>query len=523
MQRPLNDLIANLRVLELRGGSSVAINGLAYDSRDVRDGFLFFALPGLHSDGHDYVESAIERGAAAIVHSRELAEYRDGICYIRVEDPRFAMAPVASSFWNRPSASMGLIGVTGTEGKSTCVLLVCRLLELAGRKAGFISTVEHKTGERAIPNPKHQTTPEAPVVQELIAAMRENGFEYAVIESSSHGLSPRTNRLGELLFDVGIMTNVRHEHLEFHGSWEQYRDDKANLFRFLDAHDHVKERAGVKASVPSFGVTCVDDESADYFRAVTAKPVYTYSMKSPHAADLWAEDIRSDGLGSDFRICDAYGSRWEARINLPGDFNVENALAALLTVHKLTGMGISELAPLLPALEPVRGRMTRIDAGQPFELLVDYAHTPSSFETVLPPLKARIAGKLICVFGSGGERDVQKRPAQGKIAAESCGVVILSDEDPRAEDPMAILEDIAAGCAGLKRGDSLYLIPDRALAIRKAISLAKPGDAVVLLGKGHESTIDYATGSIPWDEIDEARQALAEAGFKPADRAGGKA
>ena len=189
-------------------------------------------------------------------------------------------------------------------------------------------------------------------------------------------------------------------------------------------------------------------------------------------------------------------------------------MAALYCVHKLTGLALGGLVPLLPRMEPVRGRMTRVDRGQPFEVLVDYAHTPSSFMTILPPLKERVSGKLIAVFGSGGERDVKKRPEQGRIAAEHCGVVILADEDPRGEEPMALLEDIAAGCAGLERGRELFLIPDRAAAIRKALSLAEPGDAVLLLGKGHEGTIDYASGSIPWDEIEEAGRALAELGYE---------
>ncbi|HPE37164.1 MAG TPA: cyanophycin synthetase, partial [Spirochaetales bacterium] len=239
----------------------------------------------------------------------------------------------------------------------------------------------------------------------------------------------------------------------------------------------------------------------------------TYSMLSPGAADLWAEDIRSDDEGADFVVVEAAGPRHKARINIPGRFNVENVLAAVVAVSKLTGRSVSSLVPLLPSLEPVLGRMTRVDRGQPFQVLVDYAHTPSSFEAILPPLAQQVSGRVICVFGSGGERDVKKRPEQGRIAAEHCGVVILSDEDPRGEDPMALLEDIAAGCAGKTRGTNLFLIPNRAEAIRAAIGMAGPGDAVILLGKGHEDTIIYASGTIPWNELAEAERALAEAGW----------
>ncbi len=239
---------------------------------------------------------------------------------------------------------------------------------------------------------------------------------------------------------------------------------------------------------------------------ITKKPVLSYSMKGPWA-DLYAADIREDGRGSSFTMARG-DERVGARIELPGLFNVENTLAAVLVVMELCGMTLAEIAPLLPRLEPVRGRMTRVDRGQDFELLVDYAHTPSSFEAVLPPLKARTRGKLIVLFGSGGERDTRKRPEQGRIASEHADIVILSDEDPRGEDPMALLEEIAAGCGAKTRDLDLYLIPDRRAAIGKALSLAGAGDIVALLGKGHENTIIYSGGTIPWNEIEEAGAAL---------------
>ena len=513
MQRPLSEITSGLDILESAGPSDRAVSGLAYDSRDIQPGWLFFAFPGMHADGHAYIDAAIGRGAVAVIHSEPLDHRDPGVTYLRVPDARLAMSPVADAFWGSPSTKLAVVGVTGTEGKSTTVWLTYRLLDLAGEKAGFVSTVAYRVADAVLPNPAHQTTPEATTVHERLAAMVESGRTYAVIESSSHGLSPRTGRLASVLFDVGIMTNVRHEHLEFHGTWERYRDDKANLFRALDAHGHGKAIAGQAAEVPSFGVACVDDESSDYFRAATRRPVYTYSMLSPGAADLWAEDIRSDDEGADFVVVEAAGPRHKARINIPGRFNVENVLAAVVAVSKLTGRSVSSLVPLLPSLEPVLGRMTRVDRGQPFQVLVDYAHTPSSFEAILPPLAQQVSGRVICVFGSGGERDVKKRPEQGRIAAEHCGVVILSDEDPRGEDPMALLEDIAAGCAGKTRGTNLFLIPNRAEAIRAAIGMAGPGDAVILLGKGHEDTIIYASGTIPWNELAEAERALAEAGW----------
>jgi len=511
MTTRLNDILSPSQVESVIGNADVAIEGLAYDSREVRAGFLFFALPGLHSNGHDFINKAIKSGAVAIVHEQAITEPVPGIAYVRVPDARAAMSPLAASFNGHPSRKLVVIGVTGTEGKSTTVWLIYRLLDLAGAKAGFFSTVEYRVGEKVEANPKHQTTPEATTVHEHLSRLVASGFEYAVVESSSHGLSPKTGRLADIAFDVGVMTNVRHEHLEFHGTWEQYRDDKANLFRALDADVHSKSVGGTTIEVPSFGVVCADDPSAAYFADLTSKPVYTYSALHDRAT-MYATDANVDERGAFFMLHEELDA-WPARIELPGAFNIENVLAAVLVVSKLTTIPVDDLVDLLPQLEPVTGRMSRIDRGQPFELIVDYAHTPSSFQTILPSLRDRVQGKLICVFGSGGERDVQKRPAQGTIASEYCGVVILSDEDPRGEDSMALLEDIAAGCGALERDKSLFLIPDRRVAIRKALSVAQPGDAVLLLGKGHENTIEYASGAIPWNEIDEARSALAEAGY----------
>ena len=511
----LSDLLARTPVQALRGDPGTVIHGLAYDSREVRPGFLFFALAGLHADGHRYIDAAVAAGAVAVAHTAEPAAYAPGVAYVRVPDSRFAMSAIADAFWGSPSRSLAVVGVTGTEGKSTTVWLAYRLLDLLGRKAGFVSTVEYRVAGSVEPNPEHQTTPEATTIHAKLAAMAANGLDYAVLEASSHGLSELTNRLGDVAFDVGVMTNVRHEHLEFHGTWERYRDDKARLFAALDADVHRKAVSGRPMDVPSFGVVCADDPSADVFRAATSQPVYSYSMRGT-AADLMAVEVRDDDRGASFVIRDGKDS-YPARIELPGAFNVENVLAAVLVVSRLTGETLETIVPLLPRLEPVRGRMTRVDRGQPFEVLVDYAHTPTSFETILPPLRARVKGRILCVFGSGGERDTLKRPEQGRIAARYCDIVILSDEDPRGEDPLALLEDIAAGCGDLPRGERLFLIPDRAAAIRKAMAMAQPGDVVLLLGKGHENTIIYSRGSsktIPWNEIEEARTALAEAGYR---------
>ncbi len=513
--RKLSSIAAGINWVEIVGSGDPLIRGLAYDSRSIEPGYLFYALDGLHTDGHLFIDEAIARGAVAVIHSRPVPSHRGGIVYLRLESPRRAMSPTAAAFYERPSERLAVVGVTGTEGKSTSVYLIYQLLDLAGYPTGFFSTVMSRTGRAERANPEHQTTPEAPAVQRMLAEMREAGMEYAVVESSSHGLSPRTSRLADVAFDIALMTNVTHEHLEFHGSWEQYRDDKANLFRALDRcggeGPHHKRIADRDREVPSFGVVNADDPSAAYFAGATSKPVYSFSATG-RRADLRALEIRADSRGADFLLLEGETSH-QARINLPGAFNVGNALAALLVVARLTGRRLSELAPLLADLRPLRGRMTRIERGQPFELLVDYAHTPSSFEAILPDIRARTKGRLIALFGSGGERDVEKRRLQGEVADRYCDLILLTDEDPRGEEPAAILEEIARGIASKTRGESLLLIPNRMEALRTAMRLAGPGDTLLLLGKGHESTIIYRSGTIPWDEMGAAEQCLDELGY----------
>ncbi|MDR2136095.1 MAG: UDP-N-acetylmuramoyl-L-alanyl-D-glutamate--2,6-diaminopimelate ligase [Treponema sp.] len=484
------------------------VTGLEYDSRKVKPGSLFFALKGLHTDGHRYIGQALERGAAAIVYEDESVGPDPRALYLRVRDSRRAMSPIAASFYGYPSQRMVCVGVTGTEGKSTTVYLIWQLLTLMGKKAGFSSTVLSSAGGEAEPNREHQTTPEATEVQRLLWEMAENGAEYAVLEASSHGLSARTNRLGDVKFSAAVMTNVTHEHLEFHGTWEQYRDDKANLFRAL-------RRQGV---LSTFGVINADDPSGPSFAAAAGDvKMLKFSVRGL-AADLSLGSIASDAGGNWYSVAvQRTGEIIDIRDRLPGAFNAGNVLAALLVVSELLDIPVRDLAPLAARFRPLKGRMTEIPNQLGIELLVDYAHTPSSFLAVFPPLRRRLdsgKGRLICVFGSAGERDTQKRPLQGKIAASYADILILCDEDPRGEDPLIILEEIAAGCTKgnpeLRRGSSLFLIPDRPAAIRKALSLAERGDMVLLLGKGHENSIIYAEGQRPYDEIEEAKKALQE-------------
>jgi UDP-N-acetylmuramoyl-L-alanyl-D-glutamate--2,6-diaminopimelate ligase len=502
------------------------VTGLEYDSRSVKNGSLFFALPGLHTHGNDYIDDAITRGAAVIVHENEIKNKKSGVVYLQVKNSRVSMSPVSAAFYGYPSRRMLVTGVTGTEGKSSTVYMIWQLLTELGKKAGFFSTVQQCLGGEVFWNSEHQTTPEAPVVQRLLCEMANNGCEYAVVEASSHGLSKITNRLGDVEFCSSVLTNVTHEHLEFHGTFEQYRYDKANLFRMLDKY---KNSMQISFNGP-FGVLNADDKSANYFAEATHHKTFTFSAEGKNA-DIGMEAIESGAYGNWYTVTiTSLNEHLQIRDRLPGAFNVRNVLAALLVVSGLLGIPVKEIVPLVKKLKPLKGRMTTIKRGQPFEVIVDYAHTPSSFRTIFPPLRHRMNktdGRIISLFGSAGERDTRKRSEQGKIAASYSDIIVLTDEDPRGENPMDILEEIAIGVESNNisdnadktvnnnfiRNENLFLIPDRLLAIRKALGLTRNGDLVIFLGKGHENSIIYADHVIPFDEITEVEKALAEIGY----------
>ncbi len=533
----------------------IEIDSIAFDSRQVAKNSLFFALPGTHTTGNKFAAKAIEAGAVCIVFEGNfcadekeniklsLAKRNEEIAFVKVPSARFAMSPVSCAFYDNPSSKLVIYGVTGTEGKSSTVSFIWQLLRLCGYKAGFISTVQYSLGGDALDNPEHQTTPEAPIVQRELYEMLQNGCTHAVVESSSHGLSVRTNRLGDVAFDCAVFMNVTLEHLEFHGTYEQYKSDKANLFRALDKVNHEKIIGGVKTNVNSFGIVNLEDPAASYFASCTKKKVVGFTTEGKagklsaeeinalplpeipkNMAYLAARNIASARYGLSFsihRFEDYYTLNNENRVlhikaAVPGAFNAYNIMAALIAVRGTTGKSFETLAPFVEKLLPVKGRMTLIDEDQPFEVLVDYAHTPSSFETIFPPLRRRCCGRMICVFGSGGERDVKKRPLQGEIAAKFCDIVILADEDPRGEDSIALLEMIAAGArkAGKIDDENLFLIPDRPKAIRTAFKMAGENDIVLLLGKSHENSIIYKDHIMKYDEISEAKKALSEMGFK---------
>ncbi|MGQ9548976.1 MAG: UDP-N-acetylmuramoyl-L-alanyl-D-glutamate--2,6-diaminopimelate ligase [Roseiflexus sp.] len=485
------------------------ITGIVYDSRTVMPGALFVAYRGFHTDGHAYIPQALERGAAAVVYEDPAWDGRVPVPALRVSNARVALAPLAAAFYGHPGQRMRVVGVTGTDGKTTTTFLTSVALEAGSAVTGLIGTVDFKIGRRMWTNDSRQSTPEAPEVQALLRDMAAEGCTYAVIEATSHALSARWNRLAGSAFDVAVLTNVTQEHLDFHGTVDQYRRDKARLFEMLaEFNDPAAPRKQRKIAI-------VNADDPHHHMFLNAAPAYaerlTYAVHVH--ADVRAEDVRSTRDGLRFRVTTPWGAA-DARLRLTGDFNVWNALAAL-TVACAEGVPLDRCLAALEQAPGVRGRMERIELGQPFTVLVDYAHTPGAFEKLFRIVRPLTEGQVIAVFGSAGERDRAKRPLQGEIAGRFCDLIIVTDEDPRLEDREAIITDIAAGAeaAGKRIGETCLCIPDRALAIRTAFARARPGDIVLLLGKGHERSMIYGTMPVPWDEATEARRALVELGY----------
>ncbi len=485
----LSALISGLDGADVRGTTALTITNLAYDSRQIAAGGLFVAIRGTHVDGHRYIAAAIAGGAVAVVFDDDTAVTalapNPAVTLIRVANSRAALAPLAAAWQGYPAHHMRVVGVTGTKGKTTTSSLCAYVLDQAGHRSGLITTANFKIGPTWSDNTTRQTTPEALEIQALLAEMHAAGCDYAVVEASSHGLSARWNRVGSCEFDVAVFTNVTHEHLDYHGTVEQYRADKARLFELLHAAGPATPTGADKRR--KVAIVNLDDPHAELYLAAAGDDVehVTYALEHP-AAHVRALDVEATSDGSRYTAQTPWGDV-EITLNLPGPFNVLNSLAALC-VGLVEGIPAADCAAALAAVPGVNGRMERVDLGQPFTVLVDYAHNPDSFEQVMSMLRPLTAGKLISVFGSAGERDVEKRAIQGEIAGRFCDLVVITDEDPRDEDPQAILDEIAGGVAAAGRvaGRDYLVIADRAAALRAALGAAGPGDTVLLLGKGHE-------------------------------------
>jgi UDP-N-acetylmuramoyl-L-alanyl-D-glutamate--2,6-diaminopimelate ligase len=475
-----------MRLDELTSGlldARLEIGALAYDSRQVTPGSLFFCVSGLRSDGHDHAPAAIAAGAVALVTERTLGL---GVPELVVADARAAMAPLAARFNGYPSDRLRVIGVTGTNGKTTTAFLVRALLDAAGQQCALIGTVKTVVGGRDEQLPG--TTPEAIDLQAAFARMLAAGDRACAIEVSSHALE--LHRADAIHLAASIFTNLTQDHLDFHPSMEDYFVAKRRLFEL--------EPVGIP-------VVNVDDPHGRRLAAELAgKRVAPVTFAIDHPADYVARELTFTLRGARFVLSCADGEL-ALESPLPGRFNVSNVLGALAAVHGL-GVPLATIARTLPGIEPVPGRFQPVDEGQEFAVLVDYAHTPDSLENVLSAARTLTDGSLICVFGCGGDRDRGKRPQMGEIAARLADLVIVTSDNPRSEPPEAIVEEILAGATG---GAPVEALVDRREAVGRAIALAGPGDVVVVAGKGHEQGQEFAAGEkLPFDDVLVVREAL---------------
>ncbi|MEO7205152.1 MAG: UDP-N-acetylmuramoyl-L-alanyl-D-glutamate--2,6-diaminopimelate ligase [Candidatus Limnocylindrales bacterium] len=479
--------------------AGVELTGIADDSRRVEPGNLFVAVRGLRTDGHEFVVQAIERGAAAVVVEESAGDV--AVPQLVVDRGAASLASAAAWWHDDPSHELVTVGVTGTNGKTTTSFLAAAGLAGAGFATGLIGTVGIRVGGSLIRNEEPNTTPGALDLQRILREMVDAGEQAVVIETSSHGLA--ADRVASVDYDAAIFTNLSHEHLDFHGTFDAYKWAKLSLFERLPQHE--------KGGRPGIGVINADDPHANAFvdatRGAKALPV-TYGTRLE--ADVRLLSLKSKVSRSRLKV-QVGGAMRQVDLRLPGAFNAHNAMAVLGLAHGW-GLDLDAVSTALEAVDGVPGRMERIDRGQPFMVVVDYAHTSASLDAVLrelQPLAAKGRG-VITVFGASGERDVGKRPLMGASAARRSALVIVTEDDSRSEDPGAIFEAIAAGAeaAGKHRGDDLLVITDRREAIAMAFRRAQPGDIVLLAGKGHETWNVGPNGPEPWSDRETAEELL---------------
>ena len=484
--------------LRVRPAANPVVHGVAYDSRRVQPGDVFVAVSGDHTDGHQHVAGALGAGAVAAIVERDVPGAGP---LVVVDDTRLVLALVAANLHGHPGRELRVVGVTGTDGKTTTTVLLHAILQHARPPAGAMTTVDHRLGGEVFGNQSRQTTLEAPEIQALLARMRDSEIGDVVLETSSHGLA--LHRVAGCEYDVAVFTNIAHEHLDFHGTLEAYQEAKASL---IDITAGAADKGILKTAVLNR-----DDPSFEFLEPRPIARRITYGRAPGSDLQLRAVEPHPGGLRLRAR---APGGDLEVGLRLLGSWNAHNALAAAGGALAL-GVEPDTIVRGLESVEAVPGRMERVDAGQPFTVVVDYAHTPQSLEKVLRELRPITAGRLIVVFGSAGERDREKRPIMGEIAARNADHAVLTDEDPRDEDPWQVIAEVAAGAeaAGARDGLDFARIQDRREAIAYAIAMARPGDTVLLAGKGHEhSIIGPGLQASPWDERAEALAALASPG-----------
>jgi UDP-N-acetylmuramoyl-L-alanyl-D-glutamate--2,6-diaminopimelate ligase len=476
----------------------VEVTGIAIDSRAVKPGYLFVAMQGGSVDGHDYIPKAIENGAVAVIGDvgRNVT-----LSYVGLENPRHALTFLAAAFYNWPARKLTVIGVTGTDGKTTTSNLIHKILVSAGIRVGMISTVNAVIGDEVLDTGFHVTTPDAHDVQHYLARMVAAGLTHVVLETTSHGWSQ--HRVDACEFDIGVVTNITHEHFDEHGTYENYRAAKARLFSSLE---RTKEKPHGN---PRLAVINRDDRSFEFLNDFIKTRKLNYGLGD--SADVRAEDVRYSLSGIEFTAISS-DFRVDIKSDLVGAYNVSNCLAALTAAVYGLGVDPQVAARGISLLDGIPGRMEQIDLGQNFIAIVDFAHTPNALKVALEAGRKMTKGRVISVFGSAGLRDKEKRRMMAETSVELADLSVLTAEDPRTESLDGILEEMAAGARskGGREGETFWRIADRGEAIKFAIRLAKEGDIVLSCGKGHEQSMCFGKIEYLWDDRTAMRAALSE-------------
>ncbi len=487
-------LVQGVPGASLEGDGEVEVSGVQYDSRHVRPGDLFVAVPGLHADGHVFIADAIKAGAVAVGIQPD-AVAPAGVPKVRMQSTRTGLAEAAAEFYGRPSRQLKLAGITGTDGKTTTTHMAEHVLEMSGIVAGAMSTVSYRVRGVETDNVSGQTTTEAPQIQAWLRSMVDAGAQYAVIETTSHALVQE--RVAACEFDVAAFTNVGHDHLDYHATWDDYLEAKARL---IDITGRSVEKGIEKTAVLNH-----DDASYEKLSRRSISRRWSYGFTS--AADFQPLDIAMTGTGSSFRLRTPQGETY-IDLHVPARFNVYNAMCAAAVCLAL-GVPLESIGAGLASFEGVRGRLERVDLGQPFSVFIDFAHSAGALASALAELRPFTKGRLIAVFGATARSD-HDRPGMGRSAAQFADFFIITTDDPLTEDPAEIAREVQEGAMGKAPGHDYEIVIDRTAAIRRAIELAQPGDTVLLAGKGHERTMRTAKGSEPWDERAEAEAAIRE-------------
>lgn len=481
----LSSIIQDIDPLAVRGRVEREINNIVYDSREVGDRDLFICISGFETDGHLYIDQALDRGAVAVVVEEEPARYVPGITYIRVGDSRETMSYLANSFFEYPLEQLDLIGVTGTNGKTTTTYLIKSILEEAGYNTGLIGTIKNIIGNTTVP--ASRTTPESLDLYRLFYRMVENDIDYVVMEVSSHALDLK--RVQGMEFAIAVFTNISQDHLDYHKTFDLYLEAKSQLFSQLADGGR--------------GIVNIDDLHSDYILEACSEEVLGYGIDSE--AEFVGDDIRLSATGVDFTVRGQV--ELGISLHLAGRFNVYNALAAIAAASAL-GVTPGDIKNGLESIEGVPGRFELIERGQGFAVVVDYAHTPDGMKNVLETASEIVMGKIIVVFGCGGDRDREKRPIMARVAARYGDYSILTSDNPRSEKPIAIIRDIEDGIKELNKNANYTILANRRKAIYKAIKEAKKGDVIIIFGKGHESYQVFADKTIHFDDREVAKEAL---------------